>query len=379
MKTIKKYLVATSAIALGCLTSSHAGTLAFDNFNTYPINVTLDGNNGGSGFGEAWASSSPSFGYLHIVRDNTVTPASELSYPGYIATSGITTLGGAYANFAGGYDGPAYMDISRQVDVSGAFSAYNSGGTVGSDGTTLWGSFAYRTTFGKLNLMLQGGSGGNLYFPLPVNDNANSLYIYKIQFGAGDADTIEFFNNPTLPFNPGSTPTSTSSGDFSFTRVGFALNGDTHEGRIDNVAFGTTPGDVVISNSSATPYTTWAISKGLDPLTDGAPNFDKDNDGSSNLSEYAFFTDPKSGSSLPAMNVATGATDLTLTYLRAKAATDVTYIAESSTELMTWSPTGITDVATGIENADTAEYRVTVPRDLNPKKFARIKVQLTTP
>ncbi len=245
MNTNTKYLVTTFAIALGCLASSHAATLAFDNFNSYPINVSLVGANGGTGFGGAWDSSSPSFGYLSTARDNTSAAASELSYPGYTATVGITTLGGAYANLAGGYGGPSYMEISRSVDVAGAFSAYASGCTVGADGTTLWGSFAYRTTNGSLNLMIKGGAGGQQYFLLPVNSNANSLYVYKINFGASNADTISFFNNPTLSFDPGITPTSTLSGDFSFTAVGFAVNGDTHEGRLDNIAFGNTAGDVV--------------------------------------------------------------------------------------------------------------------------------------
>lgn len=47
---------------------------------------------------------------------------------------------------------------------------------------------------------------------------------------------------------------------------------------------------------TATPYSTWASSFGLDPLTDGAPGVDKDGDGQSNIVEFALGGDPTSGS-----------------------------------------------------------------------------------
>lgn len=127
---------------------------------------------------------------------------------------------------------------------------------------------------------------------------------------------------------------------------------------------------------TTTAYQGWAISKGLDPLTDGAPSFDKDNDGSKNLAEYAFFTNPAVGSSLPVQTLATGGSDVTLTYLRAKAATDVTYLAEWSTNLVDWSSVGLTDTPTGIENTDTFEYRASVAKGVDPKKFLRVRVSL---
>lgn len=47
---------------------------------------------------------------------------------------------------------------------------------------------------------------------------------------------------------------------------------------------------------TATPYSTWAGGYGLDPLTDGAPGFDKDGDGQINLLEFALGGSPISGS-----------------------------------------------------------------------------------
>ena len=48
--------------------------------------------------------------------------------------------------------------------------------------------------------------------------------------------------------------------------------------------------------SAATPYSTWVSGYGLDPLTDGAPGVDKDNDGQNNATEFALGGDPTSGS-----------------------------------------------------------------------------------
>lgn len=130
---------------------------------------------------------------------------------------------------------------------------------------------------------------------------------------------------------------------------------------------------------TTTAYQGWAISKGLDPNTDGAPGFDKENDGASNLLEYAFFTNPNSGTSIPVFPPATGGGNLSLTYNRAKAATDATYTAQWSENLTDWFPTGLADVATGNETADTVERVVTVIQDGDPKKFLRIDVSIPTP
>lgn len=132
----------------------------------------------------------------------------------------------------------------------------------------------------------------------------------------------------------------------------------------------------IVDTGSSSAYGNWATSKGLDPLTDGAPAFDKDKDGSNNLTEYAFFTSPTDGSSLPTLTLATVGTDVTLTYLRAKAATDVTYTAEWSENLVTWSSVGLTDSPTGNENTDTIEYRASVTKGVDGRKFLRVQVAL---
>lgn len=134
-----------------------------------------------------------------------------------------------------------------------------------------------------------------------------------------------------------------------------------------------------VVESTATAYQVWASSKGLDPNTDGAPGFDKENDGAPNLLEYAFFTSPTSGTSIPVFPPTTGGGNLSLTYNRAKAATDVTYTAQWSENLADWFATGLSDTATGNETADTVERVVTVSQDGDSKKFLRILVSIPTP
>lgn len=370
MKTQRNPLLLHScllALSAGVmLPDAKASLLASDDFN-YAVNVNMADNsvNGGTGWNGKYAVGAAGFGYLNQIRDSL-----PLSYPNYPAA------GGTYANLASGYGGPAFNYFQRTVSLSGAFSAYSDGTRVGKDGMVLWGSFLYNKVSG-LQMWLQGAT--NKVFTLPTT-GSDSLYVFRITFGAGNADTVTIWNNPDLAtWTPAASPTSTVTGDYSFQTFVFVAPNSTNEGRVDNLRFGTEAIDVVPYTATATAFQTWASSKGLDPQTDGAPDFDKDGDGSDNLTEYAFFTDPKSGSSFPALSQSLDATNLSLTYLRAKAATDVTFTAEWSTDLENWFTSGLTDEATGTEDADTAEYRATITKGTDQKKFLRINVTLTTP
>lgn len=131
---------------------------------------------------------------------------------------------------------------------------------------------------------------------------------------------------------------------------------------------------IQVVQSTATPYQAWAVAKGLDPNTDGAPGFDKEGDGAENLLEYAFFTDPNSGSSIPSFSSTVSGGNLVMTYNRAKAATDVTYTAQWSENLVDWVASGLTDLPSGSETADTVEHVVTVGQGSASRKFLRVIV-----
>ena len=55
-------------------------------------------------------------------------------------------------------------------------------------------------------------------------------------------------------------------------------------------------GQIKLVASGGSPYSDWASSYGMNPATDGAAGFDKDNDGQNNLVEFALGGSPTSGS-----------------------------------------------------------------------------------
>jgi len=130
---------------------------------------------------------------------------------------------------------------------------------------------------------------------------------------------------------------------------------------------------VVDTSSSSGPFETWAAANISDP-NKRLPTDDPDADGFDNLAEFALFSDPDSGGSFPQLIVAASGADLTLTYDRANAATDVTYVPEWSTNLADWFTSSITDLPTGNSDANTTEYRATIGKGTDPRKFLRIRI-----
>ncbi len=233
MKTpLKLSLLTYTAItiALGTLPSLKAAVLASDDFN-YANATPLSSANGGSGFTGAYSvgNGAPE-NFLSEVRNG-----SPLSYPNY------ADVGGNYANLASGFGGPTFNFFQRDVDVAGAFSAYNDGTRVGLDNTTLYGSFAYNVASGSARFFLQ-GAATSPEITLPTN-GSNSFFVFRIDFGAANADTFTYFNNPDLTTFNGTGGTALS-GDFSFQRLGFVTPNDTNEVRVDAIRLGTTLNDV---------------------------------------------------------------------------------------------------------------------------------------
>ncbi len=245
---------AAAVVGLSVAGVARAAVLASENFNSYNTsggNVNLSGLNGGSGFSGGWAVGAPGQGFLNEVRT-----ASPLGYPNYVSPND-----GNYANLASGYGGPSFNYAQRTVDVVGAFSAYNDGTRVGADGTTLYGSFLYNNTAGG-QLYLQGAT--NHVFTLPTT-GSDSLYVFKLAFGAGNADTFKVYSNPdltTFDINT-ATPTSTSSGDFSFQTLVFVAPSSTNEVRFDKIVLGSNIGDVIPVPEPASLGLLGAMSLGL--------------------------------------------------------------------------------------------------------------------
>jgi hypothetical protein len=88
---------------------------------------------------------------------------------------------------------------------------------------------------------------------------------------------------------------------------------------------------------------------------EAAPTADADRDGTPNLAEYALGTDPNTFTAAPAAVFSANA--LTLTFTRPKGLADVTYSAESSAGLGSWSPVSL-QVISSTETSETVQAEV---------------------
>lgn len=240
-----------SALAIGSVSISNAATLTYEGFTGYPT-TNLVGQNGGSGWGGAWQSTS-SDGFLHDVR----TPTA-IAYTGYTGSTTPAASGGNYLNLAAGFGGSNPTPVARQLDTSVggiyATSGYLlSAGLIGADNTTLWGSFLYSnddigTGISTKTLTLSGG--GTFALTLPQT-SASNFMVFRINFGAGATDTVTSFSNPNLAIFNGTTGGVTSVlGNYSFNTFNLQEQGANFpggsgtEGQFDDIRFGSTLGDV---------------------------------------------------------------------------------------------------------------------------------------
>jgi len=97
------------------------------------------------------------------------------------------------------------------------------------------------------------------------------------------------------------------------------------------------------TNTPSTAYQDWKASNGL--ATNAPDGGDTDGDGWCNLLEYAFNMNPQlKDAPAPLLGVVTNGT-FTITYIKWRS--DVTYIAETSQDLNTWTTQGVTETADG--------------------------------
>ena len=116
----------------------------------------------------------------------------------------------------------------------------------------------------------------------------------------------------------------------------------------------------------AAAFTALEIEAGL-----AGQSADPDADGLENLLEYALGSDPRFYSPPPGMTL--GATHLELTFVRPKGLSDLSYHAESGSDLAGWSPVALE--VTG-ETATTESVRARVERPAEPSKlFIRLRVE----
>lgn len=133
--------------------------------------------------------------------------------------------------------------------------------------------------------------------------------------------------------------------------------------------------------SNLTGYDAWAVEHQLPaaPNPGGGPNDDPDLDGLPNLLEYALGLDPKlpepTQPPAPVLTTTGDGRQLTLTFQKAAARSDVTLIVQTSPDLITWTTLPDTLVTTNNNlETRTATLPLPAPADGNPgKQFLRLK------
>ncbi len=103
------------------------------------------------------------------------------------------------------------------------------------------------------------------------------------------------------------------------------------------------------------------------------PNADFDQDGVPNLVEYALGLNPKAASTTGTPVFALESGNWTLTYTRPASRADVSYAVQFSTNLTTWSTTGVTHTLVSTVNG-VETWRATYPAASAPSCFLRLMV-----
>lgn len=172
----------------------------------------------------------------------------------------------------------------------------------------------------------------------------------------------------------------TSASSFAFTlRYPAGLSGDQAIGGtalyrtpLASIAFAP-----VVFARAASPFETWQAARfsaaELANLAASGPQADPDGDGLANLVEYALALDPKSADAATLPAAGTTAANWIFTYSRPADRADLVYVVEVSTNLATWSATGVAHeriAATG----GTETWRASYPLAGTPVLFFRLKV-----
>jgi hypothetical protein len=138
---------------------------------------------------------------------------------------------------------------------------------------------------------------------------------------------------------------------------------------------------VEITSSGQANYAAWRAASftGTDLASDAisGPAADPDGAGLNNYARYAFDLDPRGPVTSPVTvgTVASGGSSyLTLTFNRRAAATDLSYIVESSTDLVTWTPVSGQTYAPGTPTNVTAQDSVALGTAGTPRRFLRVRI-----
>jgi len=128
------------------------------------------------------------------------------------------------------------------------------------------------------------------------------------------------------------------------------------------------PFEIHVTGSAISPLQAWRLTHfgNTASIGDGADNADFDHDGLTNLVEYALWSDPVKSSTDSSPGVFFESGRISLQFFRARA--DMTYIVESSSDMLTWG-----HVATNPGEVGTLVIQPDIIANASPR-FLRLRV-----
>jgi hypothetical protein len=262
-----------------------------------------------------------------------------------------------------------------------------------------------------------GGSGDDIGFGIQVDSSGNA-YVEGSLSGSGTFGSLSLTGNSfitklgvpryTISLNVDPPGAGVANGDGSYAKnsqinlLAAASSGFIFQGWFENGSlvwpdtiynFSATADRSLlasfVSQAASTPpptltrtFTSWLQSYFTsDQLSDPSISgdaVDPDHDGLSNLLEYAFNSDPTKSSTTNRPYTTIDATYLSLIYTKVLGATDLTYVVQQSSDLLTWSPASPTNVVLaddGVTQTIKAQVPIpTVPPNTPNKLFLRLSV-----
>lgn len=233
----RRYFAWTVAIFVAAApTLVRADVIAYEGF-AYSAG-SLDGDNGGTGWANAWSASS---------SGSASVSAAGLTY----ASGGksLVTSGGSVSlpgDHYGGFRSPASVPTSGSMYIS--FLADRTGdGESNYLGLSLFSGGAEQAIFGAMNGETHWGieqnTTGATYMTTETVGATPTLLVARIDFGASD-DTVSLYVNPSLTAEPSTPSVSATFNTFSWDRIRIQSR---VAGNVDEIRIGTTYADVTQS------------------------------------------------------------------------------------------------------------------------------------
>lgn len=220
---------------------------------------------------------------------------------------------------------------------------------------------------------------------IPLNQWVNITGVYEPGtalrlYVNGVLDTSNTTGIPVTQFNANRNALIGARAD-SNAAPSLFFHGRIDEVRIYNEALDATA-VAALAVSGKAPFQIWREShfnpaQLSDPAISG-PNADPENDGISNLLEYALALDPLASDTTGLPTVGTSGGHLSLTYRKDKTATDIMYTPQAGETLAgDWSATGITEaIVSDVGNLQSIMAVDPATISGNAKRFMRLNVTL---